>query len=406
MERRDGLKKEEMVRGNTFWDETDSPVRGTTFAKDNYDVVVAGGGMSGSFAAWILIRAGLRVCLLEAGRLGEQSSSANTGLLQYSSDMPLFEARKKFGRKKGDLFYEASWKGLEQIKSIAKGFPDSVHCIERTSLYYASSRRDQRYIQKEYKALKEAGYPVEYLESEPMRERYGVNRHNGLLTFRDAEINPYAFVQSMLKDAVQRGLVIHENCRWVRHEPGPVVRIDTDKGQLLARHFVIATGYAQREAKKYLKGKVDRVRSYALVTSPIPEQDFWPEDVMLWESARPYLYVRRSQGNRIIIGGLDENTSRLPSLGRIRRRTEELLKELHKLFPHIQTRADRTYGAIFGETRDGMPVIGRLPGEKNCYGLFGYGGNGTVYSSIGAEILRDLILGKENPYAELFRFDR
>ena len=395
-----------MVRGETFWDETADAVHGTPFAPGHYDVVIAGGGMSGSFAAYTFAKEGFRVCLLEAQCLGEQSSAANTGLLQYSSDMPLFEAKKEFGDEDGELFYQASFEGLERIREISATFPEEVHCIERTSLYYASNARHRKYIENEFEALLTAGYPVEYLDDDALTERYGIDRFNGLLAHEDAEINPYAFVQWLLKDALKNGLVIHEQTKVERHEDGTPVRVLTSRGEITADAFILATGYTEREAKKYLKGKVDRVRSYALVTEPIPEAWFWPEDVMIWESDRPYLYIRRAQGNRIVIGGLDENTPKLPSRRRIDLRTKQLLKQLNRLFPHIQTRAARSYGAVFGETRDGMPIIGRMPGEKHAYGLYGYGGNGTVYSSIGADLLLDLVQGKENPYEHLFQFER
>lgn len=400
------MAKEKMIRGDTFWDETKDAVRGVPFRKAQHDIVIVGGGMSGSFAAYVFTKAGYRVCLLEKGRLGEQSSAANTGILQYSSDLPLFMAIKRFGKEDGRLFYEASFKGLEEIKSICRGFSEEVHCIERTSLYYASKRGDQNYIKKEYEALQDAGYPVEYLAPQEMKSRFGVDRYNGLLAHQDAEINPYAFVQEMLKEAVREGLVIHEGCGYRKHTENKGVQIVTDQGTLQADALILATGYAKTEADRYLKGMVERVRSYALVTEPVPEAWFWPEDVMLWESARPYLYLRRAQENRIVIGGLDEETDRLPSVRRIKKRGKELLHELKQLFPQIDVKAERVYGALFGETNDGMPIMGRLPGQTECYGLFGYGGNGTVYSSVGAQLLLDLIRGEKNPYEHLFRFER
>ena len=35
-----------------------------------------------------------------------------------------------------------------------------------------------------------------------------------------------------------------------------------------------------------------------------------------------------------------------------------------------------------------------------------YGGNGITYSLIGAELLRDTMLGKKHPCSALFSFDR
>jgi len=53
-----------------------------------------------------------------------------------------------------------------------------------------------------------------------------------------------------------------------------------------------------------------------------------------------------------------------------------------------------------------LAYIGETPDFPHAYFALGYGGNGITYSILAAEIIRDAILGKTNPYADLFRFDR
>jgi glycine/D-amino acid oxidase-like deaminating enzyme len=76
------------------------------------------------------------------------------------------------------------------------------------------------------------------------------------------------------------------------------------------------------------------------------------------------------------------------------------------MFPAITADADWRWGGTFGETEDGLPYIGTVRQFPHGYFALGYGGNGITFSWIAANILLDLFLGRPNPDAELFRFDR
>jgi glycine/D-amino acid oxidase-like deaminating enzyme len=53
-----------------------------------------------------------------------------------------------------------------------------------------------------------------------------------------------------------------------------------------------------------------------------------------------------------------------------------------------------------------LAYIGPTPEWPEAYFALGYGGNGITYSVLAAEIIRDAILQRHNPYADLFCFDR
>ncbi|MCR8868088.1 hypothetical protein [Peribacillus frigoritolerans] len=83
--------------------------------------------------------------------------------------------------------------------------------------------------------------------------------------------------------------------------------------------------------------------------------------MMIWETARPYLYARKTPGNRIIIGGLDESTGYLrKGIQFILNNREKIIKQLVNLFPELENRiwADYYWGALFFEIHDGLPTAG------------------------------------------------
>jgi len=104
----------------------------------------------------------------------------------------------------------------------------------------------------------------------------------------------------------------------------------------------------------------------------------------------------------LIVGGLDEDIPEAPvSDELIMKRANNLLNQTKNLFPNYDLNIEYAYAASFGESIDNLPFIGEHPTKNNHYYLLGYGGNGTVYSMLGSQILRDLITGKRNEDAEI-----
>lgn len=66
------------------------------------------------------------------------------------------------------------------------------------------------------------------------------------------------------------------------------------------------------------------------------------------------------------------------------------------MFPKLEgVRMACAWAGIFASTKDGMPLIGCHPEYPNSYFMEVYGGNGTVFSMIAAELLAEAIAGRE-----------
>lgn len=395
----------DMHNGNLYWPHTYVKEDYNDSLEAEYDVVIIGGGMSGALCAYRFSKAGYRTLIVEQHEIGSGSSAANTGLMQYMSDKLLHECVKDFGVLEAYHFYKASKEGLQDIGEISKLLHPDVNFIQRDSLFYASKKKHRQTIIDEYNALKRYGFPAEYITDEQLKKEYGINKYNALITHEDAEINPYIFVNEIVKYAhTHYNLHCVEHCELTSYKAyDDIVECELTDKKVLAQHLIMTTGYAKNEiTKKYIRREAF-VASYAVVTKPT---DIWKDKVMIWESARPYLYIRHVPGNRVLIGGLDESTDKTPSKRHINKRGKQLIKAFNKLFPNIEVEMDYAYGARFGETKDGKPFIGKLEDNAEVYGLYGYGGNGTVYSSFGSKLLLDMIDGKYNPLSEIFKMKR
>lgn len=53
------------------------------------------------------------------------------------------------------------------------------------------------------------------------------------------------------------------------------------------------------------------------------------------------------------------------------------------------------WAGVYGETDDSLPYIGQHPDFPRAWFALDYGGNGTTYSLLAAEIIRDALTGKQ-----------
>ncbi|MCK6258508.1 FAD-binding oxidoreductase [Fictibacillus sp. KIGAM418] len=399
----------DLHNGSLFWPTTldgEKTIKGRQEIDTHYDAVIVGGGMSGALTAFTLAQEGLHIAIVDKREMAAGSSSANTGLLQFSNDIMLHELIDQIGENQAVHFYKLCQKAVDQLKEVAETLPREADMIKRKSICYASTEEHVQKLQKEYEALSRHGFPAEYWTKADMKEHLPFEKPGALITHGDAEVNPYRFIQGILEYLEQKGIHLFENVEAKEtEEQDDGILLHTSIGTFSASHLIYATGYDSIPINEKIGSDINR--SYAIATEPIEDLSSWEDNAMIWETKRPYLYMRTTVDHRIIAGGLDEDKPEAPQSEEwIANRAERIQQELEKLFPDLPIKIAYAWGASFGESLDNLPFIGKHPHKNRQYYLLGYGGNGTVYSMLGSHIIRDLILDHPNEDAELVKLDR
>ncbi len=388
--------------GNVYWpDLLCNPPSYSCVEKNlECDVLIVGAGVSGACCAYELKNTGLNVILIEKERVAAGSTSANTGLLQFSSDQLLHQAIQAFGEKAAVEHYKRCCKTIVRLNNqIIPQLPINPDLVMRKSLFFASSEKDQKTIQLEYEALKKAKFNVQYADKREMTEWVPFTRPAALITTGDAEINPYKLTHGLISAAAHAGVKVFEQTEvTVKKASNKSVEFLTKSGYIIkAKKVIFAQGYEAQETKKEKDVVINR--TYAIVTNPILDLSFWKEKIMIWETARPYFYARTTADKRIIIGGLDEQVMYLKKTDRkLEAKQVQLIKELEKWFPPLQNHihAEYKWSGLFANTPDSLPVIGRYEQFPNSYFLLAYGGNGTVTSLLLSKLITRHIMGKKD----------
>lgn len=372
----------------------------------HYDVVIVGAGMSGALSAYTLSQEGLKIAIVDKQTAASGSSSANTGLLQFSNDIMLHELIEQIGEENAVRFYHLCQQAVEQLEEVSKTLPESSELIRRKSICFASTEEDVKKLKKEYDVLIKNNFPVEYWTKEELESHLPFSKPAALITYGDAEVNPYLFVNNIFSYLKNKDVHLFEQVE-VRNvqETKDKVTVDTSIGTFSASNVIYATGYETPPIGDRIGADINR--SYAIATEPIEDLSQWEDKMLIWETKRPYLYLRTTTDGRIIAGGLDEDEPEAPqNESWIDNRATRLKQEIEKLFQMQTVEVAYSWGASFGESLDNLPYIGKQPDKGRIFYLLGYGGNGTVYSMLGSHILRDLILQRPNKDAELVKLDR
>ena len=370
------------------------------------DVVVIGAGITGALVADALTREGLSVVVLDRRAPACGSTAASTSLLSYELDVSLKELAEKIGEEDAVRAYRLSVQAVEDLGTIASSLSSATGFARCPSICLASQRKHRRDLEQEVAVRQRHDLDAEFWTPETVEQRYGFPSHGALYTNAAGVLDPVRFTRALLDRAVGTGAVLltRTGAHDVRPD-GANLAVVTDRGTITSRWVAYALGYEMPPSLR--AGMVALHTTYALVTEPLEDLGPWKGECIVWETARPYGYMRATEDSRVMIGGADTpfkdeawRDRLMPS------RTKQLEQRLEKWLPSIKTETAFVWAGTFGETRDGLPYIGPMPDCPQALYALGYGANGITFGAVAARIVADICLGRPHDDARLFRLDR
>ena len=373
------------------------------------DVAIVGAGISGALIASFLGSAGLDVVVLDRREVAHGSTAGNTGLLLYELDVMLDALAGKIGRIAAERAYLRCRDAVTALGRFVRRERIACDYMPRRSVLLAATPAHLPRLRREFEARKSAGLPVDWWDRRRIKRESSLPHSGAIVSSGAAELDAYRFTYGVLVAAQRVGVRIFDRTtvtRRVVRRTG--IELATSRGRRVrARQVVLATGY---EAHAALADKVGALHStYALASEPLAASEMagWPKGSVIWDTDDPYLYLRSTPDRRIIMGGYDEPFSAPEARDRrLKRKCAALQRRFHQFFPAIPLEVATAWAGTFGVSDDGLPLIGRHPKVSHTWLALGFGGNGTTFSYIAAEIIREGILGRRDRDAALFGFDR
>ncbi|HTF16582.1 MAG TPA: FAD-binding oxidoreductase [Chryseolinea sp.] len=372
------------------------------------DVLVIGGGITGSLMAWQFASEGYDTVLVDRGDVSLGSTSATTALLQYEIDAPLYTLMGDVGEQAAKDCYHGGVEAISKLETLIQSRGIACEFQRRSSMYVAHNRKQKANLWKEFSTREAAGIDVHWVADTELKEAYGVEGFGAIRSTAAACLDGYCLAHGLLHDATtsfRLRIYDHTEIESIAYQSGGNDLRIRGGWNVHTSKIIFATGY---ETLSFLKDKVaDLISTYACISEPLESLPIPLRENIFWTTDDPYLYLRSTADNRILVGGADvsfKSAKRRDAL--IDKKEVELVKQLKHLMPDLNIVPDFTWAGTFGVTKDALPYIGPHPDYPNSYFVLGFGGNGITFSVMAMKILSDAMAARENKFLQYFRFHR
>jgi glycine/D-amino acid oxidase-like deaminating enzyme len=372
------------------------------------DIAIIGAGITAALVADALIGTGKRIVVLDGRDIAQGSTSASTALLQYEIDTHLIDLTRMLGAERALRAYLACAQSFAMLEQRFSEVLPQAGYERRPSLYLACNEKIVPTLRAELAARRDIGLHCEWLDAQSLRQRFGCQRPGAILSALGAQVDPFRLTRALFAANLRHGVRLFARTKVTRIEDGAdSMELQTENGHVVtAAHVVVCGGY---ESLDFLPaGFADINNTFALVTEPLVHRERLDTLPLVWDSDRPYIYLRSTSDGRLLVGGADvpfkNPTARNLVLPR---QVKKLAEQYRDLFDEELPPVAYAWAGSFAETRDGLPLIGSVPGmNPRLQFALCYGGNGITYSVHAGDMVRAGIEGRAHELDDIFGFVR
>ncbi|MFI9007761.1 FAD-dependent oxidoreductase [Actinosynnema sp. NPDC053489] len=353
------------------------------------DVAVVGGGITGVTTALLLKRAGLRVALVEADRVGSGVSGNNTAKVTALQSTVYSTIVKKHGAAAAADYANGNTAAVERVAALVSELDLDCDLRRAPAYTFAFDASELAAVEQEAAAATEAGLPVVRDRGELMGVPFPVA---GAVRLDDQlVIHPVKYVRGLARVVDGGGSRVYEGGRVLRIEDGKPSRVHTEQGTVVADRVVVATHYPILDRGLYF-ARLEPMRSYCIA---VRLASGTPPTGLAISTGSPSWSLSHHH-DLLIVCGQGHSTGSSPG---------EPYEELTKFAAEHWDIAEVTHrwSAQDPSAYDNLPMIGPYtPGSTTLYGASGYMKWGLSNGTLAAELLTDLIVGRENPLTDRF----
>jgi glycine/D-amino acid oxidase-like deaminating enzyme/nitrite reductase/ring-hydroxylating ferredoxin subunit len=357
------------------------------------DVAVVGAGIAGITAATLLQEAGKTIAVVESKEVLRGVTGYTTAKLTSGHTLIYTAINSLFGPDRARLYAEANEAAIEHVRRVAAA--RGIECDLETAVnyVYTESRDEIEKIREEVKAAQRSGLDASLVDETPLPfpVAAAVRQHN------QAQFHPRKYLLPLVEGIPGDGSFVFQETRALSVDDGEPCRVQTDRGEVTARDVIVATHLSILDRGLFF-AKTAPKRAYAL---GLPTERSSAPDGMFISTETPAHSIRNAPfdgGRLLLVGG-----------------------EGHKAGQEQDTR--RRYAALEAWARgrftvesvaycwsthdnysvDRLPFVGKLARRaEHVYVATGFNGWGMTNGTVAGMLLSDAILGRRNPWVEVY----
>ena len=367
------------------------------------DVVVVGAGVCGASAVWALKEAGVDVAWVEARGVSEGASGRNAGFVLQGTAERYSRAIGVMGRERARAVHQVSRYNHRAMAETIQELGLQCGYMQRGSLQLAGCEAEEADLLESAALLREDGFCAEVHQDERLDSVYReAGFRVGVHITDDGELDPARFVRGVAAAATSRGVRLFERSPVLEiaaPTPGEA-RVRTAKGEIHAQIVLVCTNAYAGELIPWYADKVDPVRGQMLATAPAPPIFSSPV-----YADHGFDYWRQDEHGRVVLGGWrnldvagEKGTAEVLHDG-----IQERMGAFLERFPAMRgVPVTHRWSGTMGFSRDGLPIVGPVPGLPGALGAVGFTGHGFGFAWVCGRALVDLALQGTSELADRF----
>lgn len=342
------------------------------------DFIIIGAGAVGLASALELLQAGYRVTMVERGAAGQEASWAGGGIMSPLCPWDY-----------GEPVTRLALRGMDRLGDVAA----QLHAATGIDPEY---RRSGMLVLPPYRRQQalswcaEHRFPVEEIALDALMPPL---RGEALLLPEVAQVRNPRLLNALRRRVGMLGGTLLEHCEVQGFEivAGRIAALRTSQGRLEAGAFVVTAGAWSRELLgEYALGMDIRPIRGQILLFRFETPPF--RHILLKQN----LYLIPRDDGHVLAGSTLEDAGFDRSITAEARDT--LMQGIRDIFPGWQAELVRQWSGFRPGTPDNIPVIGRHPQLANLYANTGHFRYGVTMSLASAELLRNAIEDRPQPF--------
>ena len=386
----------------SVWAATSGMPAESPLSKDtSANVCVIGAGIAGLTTAYLLARAGKAVVVLDDGPIGGGMTARTTAHLTNALDDRFYELERLFGEDGARLAGQSHTAAIDRVEAIVR--EEQIDCeFERVEGYlFLPPNGRVKVLEDELPAAHRAGLTgVTRLDRAPLDS---FDTGPCLHFPRQGQFHPLKYLKGLAKAIEREGGRIYTSTHAAEIEGGDDAHVVSNGGyEIRCDAIVVATNTPVND-RMVIHTKQAPYTTYVIGAriprGSVPSVLLWDAPASLWD---PYHYIRVERGQDfdvLIVGGEDHKTGQQHDGAQ---RWGKLEQWTRNRFPMAEEIEYRWSGQVM-EPVDGLAFIGRNPADAdNVFIATGDSGMGMTHGTIAGMLLTDLIMKRQNPWADLY----
>ncbi|KQY82164.1 (2Fe-2S)-binding protein [Paenibacillus sp. Root52] len=358
------------------------------------DVAIIGAGIAGITTAYLLSQKGLRVVVLEAGKVLDGTTGHTTAKVSAQHGVIFNELMQHFGHEQARMYYEGNAEAASWMRELVKSHKIDCQWADEDAYVYIQSEENLKKLEIELTAYGKLDIPGQWVDPLPI----DVPSRAGIKMPGQARFDPLAYLRFLLDSAVKNGVRIFEHTTVTDVEEDAALHVRTygNGPSVTAEYVVVASHFPVYDPGFYFT-RLHAERSYALAVEPL----------------KPFaggMYISDDEPSRSLRTVLHEGKELILFGGENHKTGQGICTFGH--YERLERYAADTYGIRNIPFRwsaqdlislDKVPYIGPITGRhERVYVATGFAKWGMTTGTMAGHLLADRITGIENPHAEIF----